>query len=292
MTAIADTVHKMKGKQGYFACIMCPPSLTKKWAKEEVLYVLPDAEVYLIESTDQLIHYHTQWVRAGRKKPTNPVFFVISFTTMRGDSSIEPAISSFTFKQTSKQKENELVPYRKGYMCPDCMKPLNVIESVQTILNENGEEVKEEKKRLMGALEFGDTRRLHNTSKPANAFCSECGTSLWTKKAPTRYASFKEWTKHEKSLIHALKDQNNRLMTHLQQSQPPIPKKVGKPRRVAAVEYIRRKMKRFFDISIIDEVHECKGGLTSQGNAVGSLAAASKKVLAGTGTLFGGKVRP
>jgi hypothetical protein len=289
MTAIADTVHKMKGRQGYFACVMCPPSLTKKWAKEEILYVLPDAEVHLIESTDQLIHYHSQWVRAGRKAPTKPVFFVISFTTMRGDSSIEPTVF-YRFKQTAKQKENEdLAPYRKGFICPDCMQPQNVVESVQVIMNENGEEVEEKKKRLMLADEFGNTRRLHNTSRPANAFCSECGTSLWAKKAPTRYPSFKEWTKHEKTLIHAAKEKNTRLVAHIQQSQAPIPKKVGKPRRVAAVEYIRRKMKRFFDISIIDEIHECKGGLTSQGNAVGSLAAASKKVLAGTGTLFGGK---
>lgn len=48
-------------------------------------------------------------------------------------------------------------------------------------------------------------------------------------------------------------------------------------------------MNNFFDISLVDEVHELKGGMTAQGNALGSLSQASKKIVAGTGTLFGGK---
>ncbi|MGP4074152.1 helicase-related protein, partial [Piscibacillus sp. B03] len=54
-------------------------------------------------------------------------------------------------------------------------------------------------------------------------------------------------------------------------------------------EYIRRKMNNFFDLSIVDEVHELKAGNSAQGNALSSLAAVSKKIVAGTGTLFGGK---
>ena len=78
---------------------------------------------------------------------------------------------------------------------------------------------------------------------------------------------------------------------HIFNQQPKVPSKKGLVRRVAAIEYIRRKMKNFFDISIVDEVHMCKADNTAQGNALGSLAAASKKVIAGTGTLFGGKAQ-
>jgi len=44
-----------------------------------------------------------------------------------------------------------------------------------------------------------------------------------------------------------------------------------------------------FDVGIFDEVHELKGGGTAQGQMLGSVAACCDKVLALTGTLFGGK---
>ncbi len=44
----------------------------------------------------------------------------------------------------------------------------------------------------------------------------------------------------------------------------------------------------FFDLLVIDEAHELKGGGTAQGIAAGALAAAIPRTLALTGTLFGG----
>lgn len=52
--------------------------------------------------------------------------------------------------------------------------------------------------------------------------------------------------------------------------------------------FIRRKMKRWFDLVIIDEAHEAKGQSTDRGHAVGEVIAAAKKSVALTGTLFGG----
>jgi hypothetical protein len=60
-------------------------------------------------------------------------------------------------------------------------------------------------------------------------------------------------------------------------------------RRVAPADYIHRRLRRFFDYLIVDEVHEEKGADTAQGNALGRLAASAKKVIALTGTLIGGK---
>lgn len=225
---------------------------------------------------------------AGRPKPQKPTFFVISFTTMRGDSAIVPAVH-FEYKKTKMQKETETRPYKFGYYCPCCGQAHQVIDSTQTETDENGEEIETQVKRTMEEHEFGESRRLHNSKNPANAFCSECGESLWTKKVPTRYESINGWLKHEENLIHALKDQNHKLAEQVQLSQPELPKQVGQPRRVAAIEYIRRKMKWFFDISIIDEIHMLKSGNSAQGNSLGALASASKKLIGGTGTLFGGR---
>jgi hypothetical protein len=66
-------------------------------------------------------------------------------------------------------------------------------------------------------------------------------------------------------------------------------------RRFEPAKYIHKQMRRFFDYLIIDEAHEEKSADSAQGNAVGALAAASKKVIALTGTLIGGfadHVRP
>ena len=63
----------------------------------------------------------------------------------------------------------------------------------------------------------------------------------------------------------------------------------AKVRRFAKAEFIKRYLpKNFFDLLILDEVHELKGGGTAQGQAMSCLIARSKKVLALTGTLMGG----
>ena len=61
-----------------------------------------------------------------------------------------------------------------------------------------------------------------------------------------------------------------------------------KLRRFAISEYVKKRLKGYFDFFIADEVHELKGGSTAQGNSFGALASASKKTIALTGTLVGG----
>lgn len=286
LVSLTDAHYRMKGRKGYFACVMVPPSLTKKWP-EEIKEIIPTADVHVIDKTEQLIKFHNQWTYAGRPKPQNPTFFVVSFTTMRGDCVIDPAVD-FIEKATHIQKGSGSY-YRYGFYCPDCGCPQHVIENKRTELDENGEEKEVVTKRVMKEDEFGNSRRLQNATKPANAFCSECGGSLWTKRVPNRYSSFKEWTRFEKKLSHAAKEGNPKLVQHIQENQEELPKVVGRPRRLATIEYIRRRMKNFFDIALVDEIHELKGGMTAQGNSLGSLVASSKKAVGGTGTLFGGK---
>ena len=58
--------------------------------------------------------------------------------------------------------------------------------------------------------------------------------------------------------------------------------------RWAPATYIHKHLKGFFDYLVIDEAHEEKAENTAQAVAAGSLVAASRKVLAMTGTLIGG----
>ncbi len=59
-------------------------------------------------------------------------------------------------------------------------------------------------------------------------------------------------------------------------------------RKYALAEYVKKRMKGFFDLLICDEVHEYKARGSAQGIAGGNLAQACGKVLTLTGTLAGG----
>ncbi len=60
-----------------------------------------------------------------------------------------------------------------------------------------------------------------------------------------------------------------------------------KIRRMAPIEFIGRYMAGWFDYAICDEVHQLAGD-TAQGNALGTLASCSDRIVGLTGTLLGG----
>jgi hypothetical protein len=60
-----------------------------------------------------------------------------------------------------------------------------------------------------------------------------------------------------------------------------------KIQRMAPVEFIGKYMKGWFDLAIADELHQLAGD-TAQGNALGVLARAGRRLVALTGTLMGG----
>jgi superfamily II DNA or RNA helicase len=60
------------------------------------------------------------------------------------------------------------------------------------------------------------------------------------------------------------------------------------PRRYALGHYIAEKLPGFFDLLVLDEMHELKSGGSAQGIAAGALAEAIPHTLGLTGTLFGG----
>jgi hypothetical protein len=61
----------------------------------------------------------------------------------------------------------------------------------------------------------------------------------------------------------------------------------GKIQRMAPIEYIGRYMKGWFDFAVADELHQLAGD-TAQGNGLGVLGRAAKRLIALTGTLMGG----
>ena len=60
-----------------------------------------------------------------------------------------------------------------------------------------------------------------------------------------------------------------------------------KIRRMAPIEFIGRYMPRWFDYAVCDEIHQLAGD-TAQGNALGTLASCTDRIVGLTGTLLGG----
>src|SRR6516164_3320475 len=59
-----------------------------------------------------------------------------------------------------------------------------------------------------------------------------------------------------------------------------------KIRRMAPIEFIGRYMPEWFDYAICDEIHQLAGD-TAQGNALGTLASCTDRIVGLTGTLLG-----
>lgn len=60
------------------------------------------------------------------------------------------------------------------------------------------------------------------------------------------------------------------------------------PRRYAIADYVRKRCRGMFDTAIIDEVHEMKARGSAQGLAAAAVASSARRVIALTGTLYGG----
>ncbi|PFZ89256.1 hypothetical protein [Bacillus wiedmannii] len=285
MTATVDGYFHLKGQKGYRTCVFVPPTLTEKWAKEEIRHLIPDAEVHLIKRTEDLIRIHQSWIQSGRPKPEKPTYFVISFTTMRGDSIKQMPLRYKKIALSKKSEEEVQRYYKNGYYCPDCGAKLRKKTSSIMVQQANGEQ-----KEVCQYKDFSGSDLDSKTNK--NSVCADCNSNIWSPKVKTKYASFKEWTQYENKLVQAIKEGNKPLQKQLElenRVKPYDAKHTGRAyRKVATVEYIRRKMKHFFDALIVDEVHELKSE-TAQGTALGSLAKVCKKFVAGTGTLFGGR---
>ena len=96
--------------------------------------------------------------------------------------------------------------------------------------------------------------------------CPNCGTPLWTAEA--------------RPVQTVTTDYNAGLMARRTPGQG--------PRKYPLADYVKQRMRGYFDLLIVDEVHEHKGRGSAQGVSAGILADACGKSLALSGTLMGG----
>lgn len=108
----------------------------------------------------------------------------------------------------------------------------------------------------------------------------QAGSGLWKRRAKCRHVLTNQRAANDPD-----QDEGDRLQDGCA---APLWQMTGEVWRYEPALFIKRRLRRFFDYLVLDEVHEEKGTDTAQGHAAAALAASCRKVIALTGTLIGG----
>ena len=132
-----------------------------------------------------------------------------------------------------------------------------------------------------------EKEELEGVAGRKRAFCSKCRGPLWTAAAWNLPPVCRYCKTPKAGAGICAKCGRNPLAPGYQPAARNAGRKEG-PRKIALSEYLRKKMPKFFDLAITDEVHQYKEQDSAQGINVGNLAQHYGRTLALTGTLMGG----
>lgn len=299
----------------YRNIVMCPGHLVKKWASE-IKREVPYAKVTIIESLSQLCD-----IRAAGKGRNGKEWFIIGKDKAKLSYQSIPVPTKVATKRLVLRKctcgtldystkgedfvcgdcggktfAKEYLPVvGEGMVCPECKEILLPNGNYRA-----GEDEEDGSQPLMP----------HHFTNPTNknARCHYCGTALWrphVRNLNTPGTEFYDWaarsSKWHRSTHYANKTHRGKKTVWVHSDyeddyysmigESPLNQKSEEDRgcrKFAPATYIKKHLKGFFDMFILDEAHLFKGGATAQGNAMQSLVSASKYQLALTGTIAGG----
>ena len=246
-----------KGK--HFNIVLCPSHMTKKWVRE-IEETLPNTFAVVINSITELLTAYSAY-----EKDNKTCYIIMSKEKARDGYMKRPAAV------WNRQ--------RQAFICPDCHK---IIE--MDLIDEGS------KYRVKADPLFFKRENKQNHK------CENCGSLLWTVLLPDEQS---EWVKVSKfgfvhrqhaseyleginknpSIYKAIEDIADNPEGHFVNA--------GAYRRFPLSTYIKQKMKGKIDGLIIDELHNYNNN-SGQGDAMGELFQAAKKVVGMTATLING----
>lgn len=288
-TLVAIATAAVLWHEGYRrTLVLSPPHLVYKW-RREIQQTIDGARVWVLNGPDTLLKLMT--LREQLHVPaTGPEFFILGRVRMRMGWHWRPACA---------------VRRRGGFIlavCPDCGKPV-------TDADGNG-------------LPVDHFRREEKPRK-----CAHCHSPLWTlmrpqpvagdlqarmvstalKRIPTigEATAKKLTTTFGTDFLASCLGDNLHEFINLMDAQGELvfsDRQANRMERAMAnmefgfgegnyqaSEYIKKYLpKNTFDLMVVDECHEYKGGTSAQGQAMGVLASHARKTLLLTGTLMGG----
>lgn len=291
---------------------MMPSHLVYKW-RDEVLAEIPGAKVQVITSVSDLIK-----IRDGGKERAGKEFYFLSKDYAKLGASQSPIPTSFgrqyvnidfcadcyEAKGTLVSKvgvgnkakcpecgSRKMLPRSissrkvKGLTCPNCssllLKPSSKME------DKGIEEL------ILSPADFA-------TKTVSNSKCYHCGEPLWgddvkpmndSPKKPQWYKinHFKNATKKSKKSVFVLKGHESGYLLQNNVKEYEVSKREYGPRKTAPAQYIKKYLKGYFDVCILDECHKYENGGTAQANAASALISVSDFTIGLTGTLSNGK---
>ena len=316
--SLKDTL--LSGEVKYRNAILCPGHLVKKWA-EEIESEVPGSKAIIVKDFSQFVA-----LRAAGKERTGKEFYIMSKDFAKLGSLVEPIptkvvrnhvanvkacsncleTNHLVIKKNYSQKacpdcngrvwENRPLPgLHYGLICPDCGELL--------ITSPNAADAEEVAEKVLTPKNFA-------SKTSSNSYCYHCGASLWGVSAKNidcggefahlaerkpKWYKMKHWKAYnKKSTVNSfvLKGWEDDYLNSVVTPDGWVEKTPFEkgPRKTAPSQYIKKYLKGYFDILILDECHKFQGGAGSaQAIAAHALMKCSKFTLGLTGTLLNGK---
>ncbi|MCY0870742.1 MAG: DEAD/DEAH box helicase [Firmicutes bacterium] len=274
--AVAHALSQ-RTKRGCAVLLLVPGITVPKWVRDEIGRTLPEAPTRVLDSWRDLVRYRNTSVRRGQKAPLE--FHLLSRDTAKLGMPKAPALVYRARMAVSNPASYESAP-TKGrilsdvFVCPDCGGIQRKVEKHETLPSRAMDfETLQEAKLGFADLASGWVDVTHpkagstvflnhhqpTTQRPkflksvTEYHCSECGHNLMRFLVP------------ERENVSGLRT-----------------------RRLAPATFIQQHLKGWYDLVIVDELHQFKNA-SGQGEAMGAIVGAAKKVLGLTGTLSDGK---
>jgi len=239
--------------------VLCPSHLTKKWVRE-IEETLPDTFAVIVDSITEINKAYQAYQR------DNKTCYVIMSKERARDGYMKRPSAMWNHR-------------KKAFVCPTCGKPVTME------LIDDGSRY-----RVPADGLFFKRENKHNHK------CEHCGNVLWTVLSPEKQS---EWVKvSDFGFVHRLsadkylagvekKPAIYEAIKAVADNPDGIFPNAGAYRRFPLSTYIKRHMKGKIDGLIIDELHNFNNN-SGQGDAMGELFQAAKRVVGMTATLING----
>ncbi|KPV45686.1 helicase-related protein [Alicyclobacillus ferrooxydans] len=270
--AVANALAN-QSNHGFVVLLLVPGITIPKWVRDEIGRTLPQARVTVMESWKDVVRYRDKRVRRGDKAAIE--FVLLSRDTAKLGMTKAPALihkARWIVPNKARWHDgyNSVSMIEDVWLCPECggiqQKHTKTAEKDARKHDHEADQIAERKlgfkdlateRNSYTAFSVGRCRRQRTQymfKKSLTEYhCSECGANLMRDVVP------------ERETVSGLKH-----------------------RRLQPAWFIQKYVRGWFDLTIIDELHQYKSN-SGQGEAMGAIAGASKRILGLTGTLSDGK---
>lgn len=289
----------------YRNIVMCPSHLVEKW-KAECEAEIPYAKATIISTLEDLVKIK----KAGLRR-TGKEFYIISKDFAKLGNMERPTPVKmrkdipYYYKECTECGRQVCAPVKK---CPECSSTTFKLSDEEQ--GHGSGLICPECKQLLYVRNDGDGSvkilTPRDFAKPTgyNRECPYCRSILWApfiknvnqgfgfkkrKHQWKRATHFVNHTQKATKSVWVLDGYETDYFEYVAQRPLDVKADMEGIRKYSPALYIKKYMKNFFDFAIFDECHEHKGGSTAQGHAMHALIKSSKKQLALTGTIAGGK---